>query len=670
MNDLKINKNFINIVSIAIVAVFAAFLLIKSYTPDNYDVNVGDICPTDIFASGEIVDEVTTKELREQAMELVQPNYEVILGAKSESITKAEKIMKALRNEEEPDDFSISGEYSRLIVNMTQEDYEILLNSIKKALEVIMTQSVSEDNFDQKELELKAELENAGVGVGYIDTAFEVARYCLDINVKPDYEAYEKARQESAASVEPVVYRKGAKIIDRGEVIGEKHYAMMVTMGYIKDEASFNFSGHIGRTVVVLVMFALSWAYFCMRQKKFYERYYLAYCSLMLIQLLVMLIFVVRNDISYYLAPTLMVPMLMAILFGSRISIVTNVVLSIISVLAFDSGPDILATGLIVGSFAAIKLSRAKSRSKIFYATAICAVLSAVVITAYDAGVHTSILPAVKNGLYSAFGVALSGIIAIGLVPAIEIIFGILTPFKLTEFTNFESPLLKKMIVEAPGTYHHSLMVGNLAENAANEIGADSLLTRAGAYYHDVGKLKRPQMFKENQYSDNPHELMSPEKSAEYILSHTSDGVELAKRYKLPKELADFIDQHHGTTLTAYFYHAAKEKNPDVDEELFRYKGRKPQTKEAAIIMLADTVEAAMRTISEYSYEETDRFISGLIKSKIDDGQFAECDVTFRELEMIKLSFLSTLKGYFHKRVKYPGQANPDAEKENDTNEN
>ena len=169
-------------------------------------------------------------------------------------------------------------------------------------------------------------------------------------------------------------------------------------------------------------------------------------------------------------------------------------------------------------------------------------------------------------------------------------------------------------------------------------------------------------MFKENQYSENPHDVLSPWQSANYILSHTHDGLELAKKYKLPKELADFIDQHHGTTFAAYFYHKAKEENPGANPDDFRYKGMKPQSKETAIIMLADTVEAAMRSMSEYTYEEMESFVDKLIKTKINDGQLSDCDITLRDIEKIKMSFMYTLKGYFHQRIKYPGQ---DENKEN-----
>ena len=657
---MKINNKIFNVLSYVIVIVMAVFVLVKSYIPENFDVKVGDICPSDIFANGEIVDEVTTENLRKQAMDLVQPNYEVILGAKSESIAKAEKIIGDLRAGKDPENMqNIKPESSDkwLISSMEKEDYDVFLSNVKSAVEFIMTQSVSEENIVNKKEELRDALMKRGVNSSLIDTAQRIGAQCISVNVKPDYEAYEKAKKDSAASVEPIIYKKGAKVIGKGEVIEEKHYAMMSKMGYVKETSTFNIAGHLGRTVIVIIMFSLVWAYIYTRQKELYKKYFTAYSFMMIIQLLILLLFVFQSgNLSYYLYPMLMLPMLLSVLFGRKISIITNVLFSVLALLAFDSGPGLLVAGLVAGSFASVKMSKLESRSGIFKIAMATALLSFVTTVSYDAGVHSTILPAVINGLYSTGGVIVGSVVAIGLMPAVEFVFNILTPFKLAEYTNFESPLLKRMIVEAPGTYHHCLMVGNLAENAANEIGANALLTRAGAYYHDIGKLKRPQMFKENQYNDNPHDYLNAKESAYYIISHTSDGMDLAKKYKLPTELSDFIDQHHGTTYAAYFLHKAKEDELEFDEEEFRYKGRKPQSKETAIVMLADTVEAAMRTINEYSNEEIDQFITKLIKTKTDSGQFSECNISFNEIEKIKISFIYTLKGYFHQRVKYPEQ--------------
>ncbi|MFO7820033.1 MAG: HDIG domain-containing protein [Halanaerobacter sp.] len=244
-------------------------------------------------------------------------------------------------------------------------------------------------------------------------------------------------------------------------------------------------------------------------------------------------------------------------------------------------------------------------------------------------------------------------------MPYVENIFGITSPVKLLELSNPNQPLLKKLLVEAPGTYHHSVIVGNLAEAAADKIGADSLLARVGAYYHDIGKIKRAYFFTENQIgSENPHDKLSPNLSTLIITSHVKDGVELAHEHKLPSDIIDIIKQHHGTSLVSFFYQEAMhdEKYKQVDEDEFRYDGPKPQSKEAALIMLADMVEAAVRSNStaQSNPGRLEKLVRDLIKQKLDSGQLDESDLTLKDLDKIAKSFVNILKGIFHNRIEYP----------------
>jgi len=251
-------------------------------------------------------------------------------------------------------------------------------------------------------------------------------------------------------------------------------------------------------------------------------------------------------------------------------------------------------------------------------------------------------------------------VLTIGLLPFFESVFTLVTPLKLLEISNPNHPLLKKLLIEAPGTYHHSLMVGNLAEVATEDLGGNALLARAGAYFHDVGKLKRPDLFKENQFSENPHDRMTPNLSAVVITAHTKDGIEIATKYKLPLVIKDIIKQHHGTTLVAYFYYKALKSNEGeeikqkIKQETYRYEGPKPQSKEAAIVMLADSVEAAVRSMTEKTESKIEVLIRKIIKDKLDDGQLDKCQLTLADLDTIANSFMRVLSGYFHAREQYP----------------
>jgi putative nucleotidyltransferase with HDIG domain len=235
-------------------------------------------------------------------------------------------------------------------------------------------------------------------------------------------------------------------------------------------------------------------------------------------------------------------------------------------------------------------------------------------------------------------------------------LFDITTSLQLMELARPTHPLLRELLLKAPGTYHHSILVSNMAEEAAGRIGADPLLARVGAYYHDVGKIARPYFFVDNQVEGvNVHERLDPRTSAQIVISHVKDGLELAKKYRLPSKVRDFIPQHQGTALATYFYHQAREiEGDEVNQEDFRYPGPKPQTKETAIVMLADSCEAAVRGERPDSREGIEELVHKIIDGKVLDGQLDECDLTLHDLHEIRSAFVSILQGVFHPRIKYP----------------
>ena len=263
---------------------------------------------------------------------------------------------------------------------------------------------------------------------------------------------------------------------------------------------------------------------------------------------------------------------------------------------------------------------------------------------------------ALKSGEMVLAGL-ISGMITIALLPYFEKTFNILTLFKLLELGDLSHPLLKKLSMEAPGTFHHSMMVATLSENAATAIGANAIFTRVASYYHDIGKCKRPKFYVENQQNgENPHNKVSPFMSNLIITSHTKDGAEMAKQYQIPKEIRDIMYEHQGTTFLAYFYNKAKSLDPSVTKEEFRYSGPKPRTKESAIIMLADSIEAAIRSIDDKTPRAMEEMIRKIISSKIEDNQLSEADLTFKEIEIIIQTFIKSLISIHHVRIKYPGQ--------------
>ncbi len=278
--------------------------------------------------------------------------------------------------------------------------------------------------------------------------------------------------------------------------------------------------------------------------------------------------------------------------------------------------------------------------------------------------VRESLIAGVVNGILS-FAITFVGI------PLFEAMFGTITNISLLEWADTQQPLLRKLIMEAPGTYHHSLVVGNLAEAAAEEVGANSLLARVGAYYHDIGKIPRAEYFVENQVKgQNFHQKLSPSMSKLILMNHVKEGLDLARKYHLPKQIVDFIAQHHGTSLTYYFYQKAIDEGKEkVREEDFRYPGPKPQTKETAIVLLADAVEAAVRSLPDPTPDKIALTVKKVIDSKVIDGQLDECDLTFRDLDKIARVFTKVLTSMYHQRVVYPEVKNKNGKEKNKNGE-
>lgn len=262
-----------------------------------------------------------------------------------------------------------------------------------------------------------------------------------------------------------------------------------------------------------------------------------------------------------------------------------------------------------------------------------------------------------------------SGVLTLAIVPYLERSFNILSSFKLLELGDLSNPLLRDLSVKTPGTFYHSMMVAAVSEAAAEAIGADPIFTRVASYYHDIGKMKRPKFYVENQEGgENPHDKISPFLSALVILAHTKDGFEMAKKYKVPKEIRDIMLEHHGTTFLAYFYNKAKSLDENVREDDFRYSGPKPKTKESAIIMLADSIEAAVRSIEHKTYNNIEEMIRKIIFNKLEDGQLKDADLTFKDIETIIKVFTKTIIGIHHVRIKYPGQEKESEENKTDEN--
>jgi len=360
-----------------------------------------------------------------------------------------------------------------------------------------------------------------------------------------------------------------------------------------------------------------------------------------------------------YLAPASVAAMLASAALGPHAGVASAVFLGgVVGVMADNSLE--LATYITCGGLvAALALRRVERIGSLFRAGVFVGLAHVVVVLVFRLPQSimqpTGLVVTMLSGMVSG---SISASLALGMLFLIGPLFDIATPMRLIELSRPDYPLLQRLLREAPGTYHHSLMVANLAETAAERIGADALLTRVGAYYHDVGKIARPYFFVENQAEGmNPHDRLDPNTSAEVIIGHVDDGLELARRYRLPRRIRAFIPEHHGTNRASFLYSKAVQLAGDdalVDESKFRYSGATPQSKETALVMLADGCEAAVRAAHPTTAEEVAEIVNRVIDRRVDDGQLSECGLTLRDVEIIRETFSSALKGTFHPRIKYP----------------
>ncbi len=360
-----------------------------------------------------------------------------------------------------------------------------------------------------------------------------------------------------------------------------------------------------------------------------------------------------------YLSPAAALAMLAAAALGPHAGVATAVFLGGVAGVIADNSLEMAAYIAVGGLVAALTLGRVERIGTIFRAGGYVALAHVGVIIifrlprdiAQPTDLLISTLVGVVNGGISA-SLALGGLFLIGPL------FDITTTMRLVELSRPDHPLLQRLLREAPATYHHSLMVANLAEQAAERIGADAMLTRVGAYYHDVGKIARPYFFVENQVEGvNPHDRLDPRTSAEVIITHIKDGLELARRYRLPRRIRAFIPEHHGTSRAGFLYSKAVQLAGDaalVDESAFRYPGPRPQSKETALVMLADGCEATVRAIHPASAEEVAEIVGRVVAERVADGQLGECDLTLHDLATAREAFISALKGVFHPRIQYP----------------
>lgn len=657
-----------------ITAILIYFILMTVVTPKRYKLNEGDIATVDIKAPRDIIDEEATKlkeqevtakvekkftlknEIKIEASDNVKGFFDKLINLKSNNIDEKSKIAELKKI----DTINLSdSEYKELLDLSVDKDTElqwIALTAIDKAYE----NQIEEDSkaiADAKSI-VDEYLSRQGLESNIEVILREICESQVKANYFFDQSKTDEAIKEALKGVSKVMIKKNQIIVKEGEPITQKQINILTELGLIGEDISKDYIyTYIILFFYVLFVLILQYIYMKNENNKILNNTKLVFLILLL-NLLSLIIARVFTLVSVFLIPIACTPILMTVFLGSKISIIINSfnLLFIGIIIGFD--PQIILMAIVANIISSLTLKKVNQRNDILYSTAYLAVSSAIIVLSSGILLSNNIKRILIDVALATGGAFISGILAMGLLPFLESSFNLVTNMKLLELSNPNNLLLKRLLMEAPGTYHHSIMVANLAEVAAEEVGANPMLVRVGAYYHDIGKIKRPFFFGENQLGGaNPHDKISPALSTTIIISHVKDGLELAKEYDVPTIVTDMIAQHHGTTLVKYFYYTLKNnsENPDlIKEDDFRYPGPKPQTKEAAIIMMADSVEAAVRSIQEPTLDKIEAMVNNIIKDKLNSNQLNECDLTFKDLEVIKACFLKVLKGIYHHRIEYP----------------
>ena len=504
------------------------------------------------------------------------------------------------------------------------------------------------------------------------------ATLVINPNITFNKRETELRKEKAKSSVKPIYFqvKKGEMIVREGEKIKLTHLWKLETEAKLKTNAP-TLSMALSMTVMIGILLSLSYIVLLKRSHLFKENLKsLIFISvtLLFMFLLVLLYNTVAEEVArgfhfftaqvlLFALPITLGAILISIFQGLEVAIAFSLILSILASIAVESRIEFFVYFLIGSLLAAYEVRNCRERSVLIKTGMKVGLLNIVMSLSIQSlyGNPYSILGAIS--VVSGFsGGVLAGVIATGFLPLIEMVFGFTTDIKLLELSSLDQPILKDLMVKAPGSYHHSVMVSNMVEATAESIHTNPLLAKVSAYYHDIGKINKPLYFIENQVrGDNRHEKLAPSMSSLILISHVKDGVELAKQHRLGKEIIDIIQQHHGTSLISFFYQKAKEQSKKrgsrsslVKEEDFRYPGPKPQTKEAGLVLVADAVEAASRTLVNPTPARIQGMVQKIINNIFSDGQLDECELTLKDLNQIAKTFSKTLSGIFHSRIEYP----------------
>ena len=689
-------KSFLQRILILFLLVSSiTFILSINFVPGRIILKEGEVAPRDIVAleTIEFVDEKATEKLKEEALKSIREVYNLNLASIENveneindffsDIGRSRDVVNIGREDQDRDiqDINLSGDSlsdnhlmeisekyflepeDTVMLNLLkidQSSLEEIEESVYFTIRKVMQQGVKEGDIEEAKKQIVSEINEISSNTYNATIASEIGKNFIKPSLFLDVEATEKKRQDILEAVRDVksIIRKDQIIIRKGEIVTATHIERLRALGL--QNTNLQFQNILGLLLINTLFILLLGLYINIYHKIVYSDIN-KLILLSIIYVFMMFVAKIAGEISGYLIPVAFASMLIAITIDSRLALWMTFIISFNIGFIFLGEINYIIVALTGGLISVFSIRKATQRSSLTRAGLLISITNIFSISALGLIYRTSYQMILENCMWGVLNGFISAILTIGILPFFESVFDITSSFRLMELSNPNQPLLKQLLVEAPGTYHHSVVVGNLAETAAEEVGANSLLTRVGAYYHDIGKLKRPYFFTENQEAyKNTHDDMEPSLSALVIASHVKDGVDMAKKFRLPKAITDIINQHHGTGLISYFFHRALQSNGSksavVNEDNYRYSGPKPKSKEAGIILLADMLEAEARTLNSPTSSRIKSLTQNVINRNLENGQLDECNLTLRDLNKIKDIFSRIFIGMFHSRVEYPDE--------------
>lgn len=672
LSRFKISTQLAELLIAILTWVLLVAIISPSILPKTVQLELGQPSHLDIVASKTITDQLTTESLQKKAMDNVPTIWEVNNSIQAESKVQLDQLLNTLLTAKDlrisdpsrvegyleeniPEQYRyLSFEDKETLLSMNKEALAEELGIVARVLTEIYDRGVKSADVQQAKNQALTMLTEQLPNTWHLNLWFNIFEHGLLVNVNPNLEATNREKENARSKVEAVMILKGQNIIRTGQIVTEHHLRLLDDLGMLDSETDWTMIiSSAGLVFLLLFIFAL---YLYQTHKELLYQPRLLLCISLVVIVTLLLGRGMMTVLPVVLIPVAAAVLILAILYDEHLALSAGVLLSILAALMANFDIQAFLTFLVTSWVAVLGADQIHQRTELIKKgvwVGLTGIVSIATVSMINSGFTQSLI---YQSLWGALLGLISGVLALGILPFLEIGFRILTPLKLIEIANPNHPLMKRLLMEAPGTYQHSMSVANLAEGAAEAIGADALLVRAGAFFHDVGKIKRPMYFTENQSQwDNPHEGIPPQLSANIIISHIREGLELAREYQLPQEIYEFIATHQGTMRAGHFYNLAKEQSGEqnINQDDYTYPGPIPISKEASILMLADCSEAAVRSMPEPSQEKISEMVSKLVRTRVTNGQLDHSALSMREITAVEHSLVKRLTSMYHKRIQY-----------------